>query len=391
MDAPKFTLTEGDGALLTDARRVDHPMVFAPLLDRLPDDTRGMKVVAAYEIALDDPRGKGSCASCHHPKNHRSGLILELADGSHASMGRNCGENKFDYKHRELIESFDKGTNRGEALRRARLAIDRLLPATAYVAALPSLPQVEGFEKFRVEFERRFGKLYNALQGSKGRLYLKVWVIDDERMIARKRRRDDKADRYVKRVSERSGQEPTRAEVEAHFAGDDDFSTEVLQRQEEREAATFTGSFLFTRLGRLESEVNSLVRRMSRALMNLDGVTSDKIALDALQAMVRQFTKAVADAMKLVDDLNEIATLFDPENLSEIVRWANMRTAVGIGGVYKVESGALICEFSSPPHWRLTIPEVLPVISRGPLPAILAEVSRTNATIDVASSIASVA
>lgn len=378
MEKPNFVLSEGDGALMSDARRVEHPSVFGPLLERLPEDTRGMKVVAAYEIAKDDPRGKGDCAACHHHGNHSNGLILELPDGSHASLGRVCGEKRHGFKHKELIEAFDEDTTRGETLRRVMAALDHLLPAAAHVLSVPGHPQIAGLEQVRQEFERRFGKLYSALAGSNGRLFLMMWVPDDERMIARKKWRDGKAEGYAERIKEKTGRDVTRAEVEAHFAGDDDFSTEPLERQEDRQVATFSGTFFFAKLGRLQAIATHLANQMHRAFLPLDNMTSDRMATGVLQARVREFAKAVNDAIKLIDDLNESAALFSPTNFGEIVRWANKRSEVGIGGVYRVERGALLCDFKSGPPHRLAFPEILPAIPRGPLTAALAALEGTK-------------
>lgn len=381
MKKPDFALTESDRALKDSARRAEHPSEYAPLIPRLPEDIRGVKAIAAYEIARDDPRGKGSCATCHHSRNHWNGLILELPDGSHASLGRVCGEKRHGLKHRELIEAFDHDTNRAEALRQVQIAINSLTTAASYVCAIPDLPQVAVLEKFRHRFERQYRKLYHALESSRGRLMLELRVIDDDAMIDRKRRRDAKADRYTARIKEKGGKEPTRAEVNAHFAGDQDFSTNELTKQESRQTGTFTGGFLFSRFENLHAEARAIAGRMNNALLSLDGATSDNCTTTTLNKAVIQFTKAVSCAMQLIDDLNGVNLLFDATNLSEIIRWANKRKDVDIGGVYKLEDGDLVCEFPSPPHWRVAIPLTQPTIPRGPLSAIYSAIEGAGSTL----------
>lgn len=125
MKKPEFFLSERDRALMTEARRVEHPAEFT-LIDRLPEDTAGAKAVAVYSISDHDPRGRANCAACHRDENHRHGLVLRLVDGAHASLGRNCGETKHGLKHKHLIEEFDAGTSRAAALHQAIAAIASL-------------------------------------------------------------------------------------------------------------------------------------------------------------------------------------------------------------------------------------------------------------------------
>lgn len=63
---------------------------------------------------------------------------------------------------------------------------------------------------------------------------------------------------YSKRVLDKTGKEPTRRQIEAHFAGDDDFSTEVFKKEIQRQIGSFGGSYFFTKLERIESEINSI-------------------------------------------------------------------------------------------------------------------------------------
>ena len=167
--------------------------------------------------------------------------------------------------------------------------------------------------------------------------------------------------------------------VNANFAGDPDFDTTALKKVEEREAAQFNGGFFFSKLHRLDSEVNSLVSRMERALNPFDGASSDKFNTKAVFARVNEFLRAANDAVKLIDQINDSTSLFSAQNLTEIVQWANKRSEVRVGaGVYKLQPGTLLCEFPSGPPNQISFPEAFPSISTASLPSVIRAISGIN-------------
>ncbi|MBF0307892.1 MAG: hypothetical protein HQL41_19940, partial [Alphaproteobacteria bacterium] len=177
-----------------------------------------MMVIAAYQIADDDPRGRGSCAACGHTNNHKGGVVLGFDGGHRASIGRVCcGKAEYGFEFKKVVNSFDADTSRVEALRRVLAAIEHLAPAAAHIAALPHLPQVQALQELRKSFERKFGRLYQWLQIADGELKLMMTVADDDKMIARRKRRDAKAERFIERYKASHDQrEPDPAEVRAH-------------------------------------------------------------------------------------------------------------------------------------------------------------------------------
>lgn len=377
MSKPQFSLNESDMSLRNSGRRVNHPSECGALNYNLPADITGLHVVAAYPDDDDQSREKISCALCGHKKNHRKGVVLALPDGTFAPIGRHCCKKKLGHEHQALIDAFDSDDHRKESLRRLLLAIDSIEGVLDFLDSLKADRRLQVLRDLRDRFSRKFGKLYDAAAAARGRLILERTIQDEKATTDRRRARDRKANGYIALMEAETGNQPSLAEVEAHFAGDHDFSKLMLTMTEKYEFNTVPATYFFTGLQHVERDIDIVAGALIKSLAQFDGRNSSefdkaRVFADAVAA----FERGLKSALGLIAKINDAMALFGATgDIRKIVGWANLNHAVNLGGggKYGLEAGAVSYRFGdnrTPYRVEFQVMESLPI---GHLPALLAQ------------------
>ena len=323
-------VSSADAALLGTVFQIADPSRLRNLRTCIPASSvvEIDKVEGAYEVLAGRAERHRwiRCCECGTDRNHKHGFVLRFADGTRATVGRDCARDEHSLDFEGYLAAFKDRRNRARRLRQLAAAV-AIAPETArHLRALRDDPAVLAALRIGRNLETRLPDLFRRLAASPDGVIHGPATVRD---LVQEGLRDERLDRKLDAAARRQGRDRGERGVDQALldglsaAGDADASKEPIMSKGRVEVGRYSGAGFLTALPSARSAAARLEADLLGAIGALNGKETSSMSDAQMEGARRSVAKALDDALVLCGNVERALAFVEPVNLGAVVRASN--------------------------------------------------------------------
>lgn len=259
------------------------------------------------------------CAFGHH---HKSGFVLEDAQGARYLIGRDCAHTRYGIEWDTFLGDVERQVGRKKSLRWLHKVSSDILAAGPQLRSLISCPEVRAFDSLRKQLLSLPSPISDALQELGRRYDRSLYGTYMVRDLQKERLRKEKARQDWARVSnEKSARYERELAKAALIESEKPYLIETT-----REVLRFPCKALVKTGMRMEPRIRSLVDRLLGTATNLASSTQ----FNHPDLVAKGITTTATNLDNVLAEVNEACEMFAPEMLDRMCEWLTAEEFRGV-------------------------------------------------------------